>query len=154
MRKTKDAFIWIIDILRKNRIPFCITGGFAARIYGSNRLLADIDIEIHEKDIMQIEKEVKDFIIYGPKRYIDKEFDLLLMTLKYKGQAIDICGVDTQKLFNKKTKKWDFENQSLSRVVKKKVYNHVVPVIPLKDLLSYKKKISREVDIRDVSDLT
>jgi len=153
MRKTKEAFTWIVGLLRKHKIPFHISGGFAANIYGSNRSLADIDIEIPDEKIFKIQDDVKKFIIYGPKRYKDKEFDLLLMTLKYKNQEIDICGINSQKLFNKKTMKWDIERIDLSKATKKKVYNLIVPIITLKDLLSYKKKISRDVDIQDINAL-
>lgn len=154
MRKTKEAFTWIVGLLREHKIPFHISGGFAANIYGSNRPLADVDIEIPDEKIFEIQNDVKKFIIYGPKRYKDKEFDLLLLTLKYKGQEIDICGINSQKLFNKKTNKWNTERIDLSKATKKKVHNLIVPIIPLKDLISYKKKISRDVDIQDVKALS
>jgi hypothetical protein len=154
MRKTKEAFIWIVNLLRKHHIPFQISGGFAAKIYGSNRPLADIDIDIPDKKIFEIKDEVKKEIIYGPKRYQDHEFDLILMTLKYKGQEIDLCGADSQKLFNKKTEKWEAERNDLSKATKKKAYNLIVPFTPLKDLIRYKKKISRDVDIQDVKALS
>jgi len=150
-RKTKEAFTWIVGILRKHSIQFRISGGFAANIYGSNRPLADIDIEIPDDKVLEIQEEVEKYIIYGPKRYTDLEFDLLLMTLKYKGQEIDICGINSLKLFNKKTRKWTKERINLSKVTRKKVYDFVVPVIPLKNLIAYKKKISRDVDIQDVN---
>ena len=154
MRKTKESFIWIVSLLRKHKIPFHISGGFAANIYGSNRPLADIDIEISDDKIFKIQKDVKKFIIYGPKRHKSKQFDLLLMTLKYKGQEIDICGINSQKLFVKTTKKWEKEKIDLSKAKRKKVYDLIVPVVPLKDLVNYKKKISRDVDIQDVKNLS
>lgn len=154
MRKTKEAFIWIISILRKHKIPFHITGGFAANIYGSTRALADIDIEISNENIHAIQSEVKQYIIYGPQRYKDDEFDLLLMTLKYKNQEIDICGICDQKLFDKQLKKWTEEKIDISKSTKKKVYNFIVPVIPIEDLIRYKKKIARDVDVADVNFLS
>lgn len=154
VRKTKEAFEWIVGLLRKHKIPFQISGGFAARIYGSNRPLADIDIEIPDNKIFEIQNDVKKFIIYGPKRYKDKEFDLLLMTLKCRGQEVDICGIASQKLYIKKTGKWTKERIDLSKATRKKVYNHIIPIIPLTDLIYYKKKISREVDIKDVEALS
>jgi hypothetical protein len=154
MRKTKEAFKWIISLLRKHKIPFQLSGGFAAKIYGSNRPLADIDIEMPDDKVYQIKEDVKKFIIYGPKRYKDKEFDLILMTLKYKGQEIDVCGVTTQMLFDKKARKWFAQQPDLSKAKKKKVYDFIVPVVPINDLIAYKKKISRKVDILDVKALS
>lgn len=154
MKKTKEAFDWIVGLLRKHKIPFQISGGFAANIYGSKRPLADIDIDLPDKKIYDIQSDVKKFTIYGPRRYKDKEFDLLLMTLKYKGQEIDLCGINSQKLFNKQTSRWTREKINLSKAVKKKAYNLIVPVISLKNLINYKKKISRDVDIMDVTALS
>ena len=76
------------------------------------------------------------------------------MTLKYKGQKIDLCGADSQKLYNKGGGKWVKERVKLSKEKKKKVYSLIVPVIPPKDLINYKRKISREVDIRDIESLS
>jgi len=146
----KKAFVWIVSLLRQQKITFRISGGLAANIYGSKRPLADIDIEVYDEDVFKLREAVAKFVIYEPGRYKDNEFDLLLMTLKYKGQEIDICGVESQKLFNKKEKEWEPESSDLRQVTRKKVFGLIVPVIPLKALICYKQKIARDVDIQDV----
>lgn len=45
----KEALAWITNILKKYSIPFQITGGLAAILYGSKRPLEDIDIDIPEE---------------------------------------------------------------------------------------------------------
>lgn len=152
-KDTKRAFQWIINILKKQKIPFQISGGFAARLYGANRPLYDIDIEVPDKYFQFLLPLVKDHIIYGPKRYHDKEFDVLLMTLKYKGQEIDISGCETDKLFNKETKLWESCGTNLENSVYYKVYGTKIPVISKEDLLAYKKKIKRPVDSKDIAAL-
>ncbi|MEK6812635.1 MAG: hypothetical protein AABX86_00805 [Nanoarchaeota archaeon] len=54
-KKTIDALQWIIGILKKNNATYQISGGFAARLYNSPRLLNDIDIEIPDRFIKQVE---------------------------------------------------------------------------------------------------
>ena len=49
MRNTKKALTWIVRVLRKYKVSFQISGGFAARAYGATRELADIDIYIPNK---------------------------------------------------------------------------------------------------------
>lgn len=46
--KTINALKWIIKILNSKNIPYQISGGFAAKMYGSIRPLNDIDIDIPE----------------------------------------------------------------------------------------------------------
>jgi hypothetical protein len=79
---TIEALRWVVDILKNNNVSFQLTGGFAAKLYGSTRELADIDIDIEENGFEKIFDEVKDYIIYGPKQYKDDNWDLMLMTLK------------------------------------------------------------------------
>lgn len=150
MKNTQEAFKWIIKLLRKKKIDFQITGGLAAKIYGSTRKLADIDIEIANADFAKIIEDVKNYLTYGPARYKDDEFDLLLMKIEYQGQKIDICGVENQKLFNKQNKIWDNEKIVLKNAQKKKIYGYIVPVIKIEELIDYKKKIARAVDIEDI----
>lgn len=153
-RQSKAAFFWIVGLLRKQKIPFQITGGMAARAYGSNRPLADIDIEVRDDAVYRIQKEAAQYAIYGPKHYKNKPFDLLLMTLKYKGQEIDICGIDSQKLFNSKTKRWIAQHIELDKAKRKKINGIFVPVVPMEDLISYKRIIQRDVDLLDIHALS
>ena len=152
MKRTKDAFFWIVKFFRKNKIKFRITGGFAARIYGSKRKLADIDLGIHNKYIEKVSFLLKRYVIFGPKRYKSEDFNLLLVSLKYKGQKIDISGVDDDKLFDRRLRRWEMESSRLD-FVRKKVYNLIVPVVKLKDLIDYKMKIARKVDKIDVKQI-
>ena len=152
-RRTKDAFKWIMEILRKCEISFQIQGGLAARIYGSHRRLADIDIGIPDNKLKELLPEVKRHIVYGPKRYIDENWDLLLMTLRYKGQEIDVFGNDSALMFDSKRKKWTKSRARLEGSEMKVVYDLRVPVIPKKELIEYKKALGRSVDISDIKDL-
>lgn len=154
MRNTKKAFRWIIVILKENNIRFQIDGGFAARIYGSNRLLADIDIDMQEKNIKEILPIVRKYIVFGPARYKDKNWDLFLATLRYSGQEIDLCGSREAKIFDRNKKKWIKLPIDLSRAKRKKVFGLYVPVVSKKALLDYKKKLRRKVDLADIKMLS
>jgi len=149
-KNTRNALKWIVNILQENNIPFFISGGLAARIYGSERSLYDIDIEVPEKYISMLQPLVKNYVIYGPKKYKDETFDLWLMTLKYEDQEIDIGGIGTGKLFNKKTNQWEDDIVDFSRAVKKEVFGIEVPVINKEDLIEYKNKIRRSTDLQDI----
>lgn len=158
MKKTKEAFRWIVKILRKKKIPFHISGGFAAKIYGSQRPLNDIDIDIPDKKIKEILPEVQKYII-DEGSYKTKVFDSPHdLTLKYKGQVIDITGANTERIYNIKKKKWTHEFRDFGKCEEKKVFGLTVPVLPREDLLKYKLELLeggefREHQVRDVEAL-
>jgi hypothetical protein len=149
-KNTGKAFKWIVSFLKKNNIPFQISGGFAARLYGSTRPLFDIDIDIPDNCFDKLIPFVKDYIVYGPKRFCDKSWDLLLMTLEYDNQKIDISGCNTIKLFNPETKQWEPCGEDINDTVEKEVYEVKVPVIKKQNLIAYKNIIRRPTDLEDI----
>lgn len=149
MRNTKEAFNWIVDILEKEKINFVISGGLAAKYYGSKRKLADIDIEVSKSDIPLIASKVKPYITLGPKRYIDSNWDLELLTLKYKGQEIDIGDIDS-KLFNKLMNKWESSNSGNNKYKEALIFNRKVKIENIEELIEYKSKLLRKCDIMDL----
>jgi hypothetical protein len=150
-KNTEGAFIWIVGLLHKHAIPFQIAGGFAARLYGSERELADIDIGIPDDRFDDLYPEVKEYITFGPEQYLDDEWDLKLMTLKYEGQEIDIAGQTNIKIFDKDGSGWISASRDLSVSEIKEVYGLNVPVIPKDALIAYKKMLKREVDLLDLN---
>ena len=150
MRHTKKAFHWIIRILRNRHIPFQIDGGLAAKTYGSNRKLADIDIVIPTRKFNELVPLVKNYIIYGPRKYIDRNWNLLLITLNYKDQLIDLCGDASTKIFDKNKGKWIDLKTSFNKTTKKKIFDIFVPVRPKRELVDYKRKLLRRVDRADL----
>lgn len=152
MKNTEKAFLWITDILEKFGIKYKISGGFAARVYGVNRELADIDIEVKDEDIRITKEQVKPYIMYGPKRYLDENWDLELMTLNYEGQEIDIAGTGA-KIFNKEKGKWEDCSGNLDTIEMKEVFGKKVPIESLQSLIAYKSKLGRKVDLEDVRQL-
>ena len=153
MRHTKEALEWIVKILRQEKIPFRIIGGLAAELYGSRRKLADIDIDVPGSRIRPLAKEVNKYIIFGPKAYHDRHWDLLLMTLRYKGQVIDICSGDHTKIFDHTAKKWLLLRTDFKKSKMKYFDGLRLPVEPEGELLDYKRKLGRKVDKIDVRNL-
>ena len=153
VRRTKEAFLWIIKILKKHKVRFEIGGGLAAKVYGSKRKLADIDIDLNQKNYQKIMKEIRPYLVFGPRVYKDKNWKLELVTLRYKGQYIDLGGIVHAKIFNSKKKKWIILRSHLSHARLKKIYGINVPVEDEMELISYKKILRRKVDLEDVKQL-
>ncbi|TSC53194.1 MAG: hypothetical protein LiPW39_399 [Parcubacteria group bacterium LiPW_39] len=150
MKNQAKAFKWIVKILKKHTVPFQVTGGLAAKIYGSQRELNDIDIAIPEKSFADILSDVKGYLVFGPERFVDENWDLSLMTLRYQDQEIDICGGDTIKIRNSKTKKLIDHPTDFPKFEIKEIYGVSVPVVKKEKLIDYKKILGRSADMEDV----
>ena len=136
----KKVLEWIVKIISINGINYQITGGLAANLYGSSREVYDIDIEVHDADVYKVYEVCKDYVIYGPERYMDEHFDLLLMTLEYGGQLIDVCGIDSMSI------RGESQEIDLGSAVEVDGYR----VVCLGDLIEYKRLLGREVDLIDI----
>lgn len=150
MKQTNKAFQWITGLLEKHRVPYQISGGLAAKIYGSKRELADIDIDMPNDKITELLPLIKNYVVAGPCVYKDNEWNLFGLNLNYKGQDIDLCGSDNQQIFDKTKKKWVGLKVDFSKSIEKEVFGMKIPVIPRKLLIAYKSKIRREVDLEDI----
>ena len=153
IKSCQEALIWITDILKKHHVLFQITGGLAARAYGATRPIADIDIDIPEDKFDLIKNDLAGFITFGPGQYKSKTWDLLLLTLNYHGQVIDLSGAYCTKIFNGKTGLWQKISADLSEAPLKDIFGLQLPVIPLDILITYKKALAREVDIIDIREI-
>lgn len=149
-RNPQKAFHWIVGILKNHGVPFEIEGGLAARAYGSERELADIDLVIPEKSFAEIVSDVKDYIVSGPEQLKDKHWDLLFLALDYEGQAIEIVGAYEQKYFDKITGEWVHAPSDFSKSEMHPVFGLVVPIVPKENLILAKKRLGREVDFVDL----
>ena len=149
----KQAFHWIVTILRKNKIPFRVTGGLAVNSYGVKRKLFDIDLDVPDSALQKLMPFFKKFKVTGPTHYKDKEWDVNYLSIDYHGQDVDLIGSNSQKIFNKNTRKWENFKINLSSP-KKKIFGLIMSVIPKNELIQYKEKIRRDVDLQDVKALT
>ena len=150
MRNTEAALRFIVTLLRKYTIPFQIGGGFAARVYGSERELADIDIAMPEDRFDELLPEIREYVVSGPERYLDEQWDVQLLTLNYEGQEIELVGSMGKKFFNKQEGKWIDSPSDFSSSYFTTVYGIEVPIMAKDKLIAYKKMLGRDVDVADV----
>jgi hypothetical protein len=151
LKDTGRTFHWIVSVLQKHEVPFVVTGGLAAKAYGSSRALNDIDLDIPSQDFSRIFPDIKPYVIFGPSRYLDEKWDLPLITLDHHGQEIDIGGGDDTKIYDAKNKKWTLIPAGFSYARKMEIFGLVVPVVPAEQLIAYKSLLDgdhQKVDIR------
>lgn len=148
----EKALKWIVRILRNRKIRFSVLGGLAAYTYGSKRMLVDIDLFMEEKDFQKLLPYVKDYVVESPQVIDGKSWRCYYMELRYNGIAIEIGG-NKCKIRDSKTGKWE-KISGMTTPSIKKVFGINLPVIPKKELISYKKKLMRKVDVIDLKNLS
>lgn len=106
--KAISALNYIIPILDKYKFWYVITGGFACYVYGVDRLLTDIDIDINtsieSSEFIHFLDEVSTHISQELIHYVDENYDNYNFELSIKGQIIDICPMQELKVYDKKLK--------------------------------------------------
>lgn len=148
--KLKNSLQWIVGILKNHNVPFQITGGFAAKIYGSNRHVNDIDIDIPENNFNEITKDIEPYIVFGPGRYKDKRWDLQLITLDYFGQEIDIGGANETNIYDDAAQRWKHCPSNLETAQIHRVLDLELPVMDPNDLAQYKKLLEGDHQAEDI----
>lgn len=141
---------WIVSILQRHHIPFQITGGLATRLYGGQREVFDIDLDIPEERFEEILQEVAPYITFGPSLHADESWRVYLLTLNYEGQAIDLGGAYQTQIFDPSTEQWVPSPANLENVRMVSLSGLSLPVVNAEDLLHYKEILSRPVDLQDI----
>ena len=154
MKDTKKALVWIIKLLEENNLNYQVVGGLAAKAYGSTRELADIDIYVPKKDFIKICELTKEFITWGPGHYKSNSWDLEYVKIERFGQKIEIANSNNTKWFDALNKKWVVENSDYDKAQIKTVFGVSFKVMSKENLIFYKKRLNREVDLIDIEEIT
>lgn len=132
---------WIVGLLQARDIPFHITGGYAAHLYGATRAVNDIDIDLPREALERLAPELLPWREFGPAPYSDATFQLYLMTINYHEQVIDLTAMEGALVHNKNSGGWDLMSMHPHDAILFKVGDLLVPVQHPSELIEYKEKI-------------
>jgi predicted nucleotidyltransferase len=148
----KRVLKYVAEILNKNKIPFQISGGLAAMIYGSKRPLNDIDIDVCRNDIKKVENLFREYLIEPFFHLRDKNFDIWIMTFDIDGIRVDVTQAEKTYFVGKEGKKIRMDaHPENAKIMNIEGIN--VPVENKEDLIAYKKIINRKVDLIDIKQI-
>jgi len=147
------AYEWILDILESKDIPYLICGGLAAIAYGSKRPLNDIDVFVSKANYRDLVEQGREYVTFGPERYKDQFWNIDYVQFTVGGQKIEIGSNDRAKIFDATKNEWvpisiDFDSYSIIRVLGKEAR-----IMKKSELIEYKRKLGREVDIVDINQI-
>lgn len=152
-QKVYNALLWIKNILVKEDIPYQVVGGLAARAYGATRAINDIDMYIPFERAEDLLVHVKDFISKPFKHYEEELWDVHYFQLKYKDQKIEIGLSPGAKYFDSKNNEWVEQNIVFSSSHPRKIFDIDILVMPRQELIDYKLRLGREVDLIDAAQM-
>jgi len=149
-RRYESAAKWIVSLLRDGNIPFLICGGLAARGYGSQRDLHDIDLFVSGEHFSSVVQAGQQFISKAAAHRQEEGWDLTYVQFKYEGVKVEVGNADGAQIFDAGNETWVALNIDFSRYETMHLLGLELPLMLKADLTVYKSALSRPVDIEDV----
>lgn len=147
------ALRWIVGLLRQLDVPFQAVGGLAARAYGAERPLADLDFYVPTDRLLEIAAAASAHVVRAPAPHRDEDWELTFMKLEYDGREIELGGADGARYFDRSAQRWRDAEIDFSRSVEVAVLGVRVPTMPPDQLLRYKSALDRDVDRQDIEQM-
>lgn len=147
------ALNWIVGFLESNEIPYVACGGLAAKAYGAERELNDIDIYVPDEHFRTVVEFGAPYIVHGPIRHRGKQWELTYVQFDYLGQDVEIASDKECRIFDASQAKWITQEIDFNSHERREVYGVELNVMNKGKLIEYKKQLSRDVDIEDIAQI-
>lgn len=157
----RSALRWVVGVLERASVPYQVVGGVAAVLYGSHRTVADVDVDIplSAENWSKLRPELVrgTSSITGPADYSDDHWRMRHVEMVHAatGVVVELGNAEVE-MFNSSTGEWQRHAANFRASVPVPVGDGGPPVlvIPKLELLAYKAKVARDVDLIDVDHLT
>lgn len=156
-----SALRFIIPILEKYQFRWLITGGFATYVYGVERPLNDIDIDIdtsvNAPEFLAFTQDLQPFVTWGPEHYVDQNYDNYSVEVTYEGQILDICPMAEMNIYSKELGRYEnFYKDGFPTPEHVDFGGLKLPLLPKKLIIKNKETLvwQRESDSTDIAGLT
>lgn len=154
MTALREAMAWISGVFSGHGVPYQVVGGTAAFAHGGRRPIVDIDIYAPLSQAGAILDEIRGRIVWGPQHYRDEYWDLTFLKIDYGRVRIEVGDTDSSpRYFSTSHGGWRDQTIDHRNSVVLPVFDILVPVMPLPELLRYKADLGRPVDLVDIAEL-
>ncbi len=149
-----QALEWLISLLKRHGVSYQIVGGLAARAYGAQRPLVDIDLYVPMEQLQGAMPQLSPYLIRNPRPTQSAFWRLTYLALDYRGVPIQIADSSADPHFyNRKDQRWEPQIIDYAASCRATLYGVEVNVMPRDELLRYKALLDREVDRADIQAL-
>ena len=141
---------WIVGLLRDRNIPYLVCGGLAAKGYGSERELNDIDLFVPGEHFLSVVQAGQEYISKAATHYREEGWDLTYVQFKHEGVKVEVGNAEGPQIYDAGREIWIPPNIDFSRYKTVNLLGLELPLMLEEDLLRYKSALSRPVDIEDI----
>jgi hypothetical protein len=145
------ALRWIIALLDRLGVPYQAVGGLAARAYGADRPLADLDFYVPTDRLPDVAAAAASRVVRPPSHHRDESWDVTFMKLKYHGCDIELGGADEARYFDRREGGWRSACIDFATSVDVVIMGVTTPTMPYEQLVDYKRALDRPVDREDLA---
>jgi hypothetical protein len=143
---------WLVEALEGAGIPYQATGGLAGNVHGSLWPLHDIDLDAPTALLPRVADLFREALVWGPARYVDREFDIALLRLERDGVDVDICGTEDAFVLTPAGERVPLLSD-LAAARRLEFHGLSLAVLSLPELLAYKRLLGRSADVADLEQL-
>ena len=144
----------VCGLLDECAIPFQLTGDVAAAAYGAARPIRSVELFIAAEHVPALLRGAAEHVVDYPWRRRDDAWDRVALSLSFDGARIDVCVVEAARFRETATGSWRDAAIDLATSAIVQVRGVEAPVMPREQLLDQKRRLNREIDRRDVRDIT
>lgn len=141
---------WIVGLLRDSHIPFQICGGLAAKGYGAERTLNDIDLFVPDAHFLRVVKAGQAYVSKPAARRCEEGWDLTYVQFKYADIKVEVGNAEGARIFDAASQEWVPLSIDFARHETVHLLGLELPLMLKEDLIRYKAALSRPVDIDDI----
>nr|WP_282562611.1 hypothetical protein [Marinobacter panjinensis] len=127
-----------------------ICGGLAAKGYGSERPLNDIDLFVPGEYFSVVVQAGQEFVSKAATHRKEEGWDLTYVQFKYEGIKVEVGSSDGPRIFDASNQAWVPLSIDFSRYATVYLLGLELPLMLKDDLVQYKSALSRPVDIEDI----
>lgn len=128
-------------------------GGLAARAWGATRDLVDLDFYVPCAALPALSRTLSS-TTPEPVRVNAPDWDVTVLRLEIEGCPVEFGAAEDARWRDARTGTWHAAAVDWRRAEAREVFDVMVPVMPLDDLLGYKRALGRDVDAVDLYELT
>jgi hypothetical protein len=155
-RRQRAALEWIVRAAGRHGLPYQVVGGLAALAHGGSRPLHDIDLYMPFGDPRWPDflTEVKPHVVWGPESVVEGSWYLTYLKIDRHGQRIEIGDPAGLRIRDAATGEWIDQVIDFGSSVSRTALGCDIDVMPVDQLVAYKRILGRDVDRQDVRELT